>query len=215
MDIRRLKTPARQGHAYTSTLSAPDDAPHGIELGDSGAGISSSGGAGSSRTHRRCRTSPLEIGSTSPARKGPSLGGSMASRHYAGLRIAKENKRERQQIEDNLPKNIELRLRAQRERRFTRRKRGPLSRIPNPMRKIRSFLADPVTRFWLGCNICTVFMLFTLAVRSSEPHTRRPVRRARYAWNLSRDGRAHRARVAQALFMAFIYPWLLRPVCKY
>ena len=85
------------------------------------------------------------------------LTGANASRHYASKRVERDQALEKQRQQQNTPKAIEAMLKAARTR---PRRRGPLSRLPNPVAKARRFLADPVTRFLLGCNVCAVLTLF-------------------------------------------------------
>ena len=103
----------------------------------------------------------MELESPNPTQQRRPISGRAASLYYAGLRIAREQNHQRLREEANLPKNIERSLQLQRDRRQSRRTRGPLSRLPNPVAKARSFLADPVTRFWLVCNVCTLITLFS------------------------------------------------------
>lgn len=86
------------------------------------------------------------------------LGGRAASKYYARLRAERDQEREKQRQAQNTPKAIEARLRNTRALRS--RRRGWTSGLPSPVRATRRFLADPVTRFWLGCNVCTVLVVF-------------------------------------------------------
>ena len=86
------------------------------------------------------------------------LGGSVATTFYAQRRTLQEQERKRLQQAANTPNVIERMLREHRKR---PRRRGPLARVQNPMTLASIFFADPVLRFWFGCNLCTVALLFT------------------------------------------------------
>lgn len=90
------------------------------------------------------------------------LTGRNASRFYAAKRVERDQEQEKLRQEANTPKAVEATLKAERARRATRR--SAVSRLPNPISATRRFLSDPVTRFWLGCNLCTVVMLFVGSV---------------------------------------------------
>ena len=84
-------------------------------------------------------------------------GGYIASRHRAEKRIARENFREKVRIAASTPKAVEAALKEQRER--ARKRKRVKAMCPNPVRGVRDFCADPVRRFWCGCNIfCTLFL---------------------------------------------------------
>ena len=102
------------------------------------------------------------------------LSGYLATLFYVGKEIQREKDAERVRIAKAMPKAIEAALTAQRER-MKRRKRVQAV-CPNPVRGVRTFLANPVTRFWLGCNLCCTAFLFLVSRLSEEPHT--PTRRA-------------------------------------
>ena len=73
----------------------------------------------------------------------------------------REKQREKQRVAAATPKNIEKALQEQRAR--NKRRKQATSICPNPVRGVRRFLRDPVTRFWLGCNICCTLFLFSAA----------------------------------------------------
>ncbi len=103
------------------------------------------------------------------------LGGRIASKYYAARRLARDQERERLRLKEIEPKAIEARLRAQRER---PRRRTPFSRCPNVTGRIKAFLRDPVTRFWLVYNICWGGCLFggsALFMVFIYPVTLRPI----------------------------------------
>ena len=89
------------------------------------------------------------------------MSGRNASRYYAAKRVERDQEREKLRQEQSTPKAIEKMLKDVRSR---PRRRGPVSSCPNPISIAHSFLADPVTRFWLVCNLCTVIILFTGSV---------------------------------------------------
>lgn len=89
------------------------------------------------------------------------LGGHVAAAYYGQRRAVREKQREKQRVADATPKNIEKALQEQRAR--NKRRKQAASICPNPVRGVRRFLRDPVTRFWLGCNICCTFFLFSAA----------------------------------------------------
>ena len=89
------------------------------------------------------------------------LGGHVAAAYYGQRRAIREREREKQRIAAATPKNIEKALQEQRAR--SKRHKKTVSMCPNPVRSVRKFLADPVTRFWLGCNLFCVLFLFTLS----------------------------------------------------
>ena len=60
-----------------------------------------------------------------------------------------------------MPKFVDNALREQRNRNKRRRK---VQATCSPIRRVRQFLADPVTRFWLGCNICCFGSLFVVSI---------------------------------------------------
>jgi hypothetical protein len=94
-------------------------------------------------------------------RRGPrarKLGGHLASLAQGAKELERERERERRNIVARTPQNIEKALREQAER--FRHRRRVKAVCPNPYRHVRSFLADPVTRFWLGCNMCCFIALF-------------------------------------------------------
>ena len=88
-------------------------------------------------------------------------GGFVASRMRAQKEIKREKDREELRLKAATPKAIEEALREQRER--ARRRKRVKAICPNPYRMVRAFLADPVTRFWLGCNLCCTFLMFFLS----------------------------------------------------
>ena len=89
------------------------------------------------------------------------LGGHVAAAYYGQRRAIREREREKQRIAAATPKNIEKALQEQRAR--SKRHKKTVSMCPNPVRSVRKFLADPVTRFWLGCNLFCILFLFTLS----------------------------------------------------
>lgn len=93
-----------------------------------------------------------------PSPNKPRLGGHVASKYYAEKRAMRERELDKQRVAAATPKNIEKALQEHRAR--SRRRGKTVSIFPNPVRGVRSFLADPVTRFWLGCNLCCTFTLF-------------------------------------------------------
>jgi hypothetical protein len=94
---------------------------------------------------------------------GRRLSGSNASRYYAAKRAEREKEREKLRIEQSTPKAIENMLKTARQQRQSRRK-GPVGNLPNPIAAARSFVANPVTRFWLACNLCLLLVLFAGSV---------------------------------------------------
>ena len=136
MDIRRAHERHKRLSEQTSTYENPGA---GVELDEF-------------RVRGRCKVEPQPL---------PQLSGINASRYYAGLRIARQQETEKLRLAQRTPKAIEASLAEARAR---PRRRGPFSHLPNPAAKARKFLADPVTRFWLGCNICTILLLFTASV---------------------------------------------------
>ena len=134
------------GRARVSSTRADDGEDDGVEMLDRAARRDHS----SSGTH-------LEMETGRPMR----ISGRNASRYYAHKGIERDQAREKLRQEENTPKAIEKTLKEYRARPH---RRGPLARCPNPLAAARSFLADPVTRFWLGCNVCTVLILFTSSV---------------------------------------------------
>ena len=113
-----------------------------------------------SRTRHRVHPTGCSCSSTSSS-QGSQLSGVYASRYYASLRNAREREREQVRLSERTPKAIEAALAEARAR---PRRHGPFSNWSNPFGKARSFLADPVTRFWLGCNICTLLLLFSVTI---------------------------------------------------
>lgn len=89
------------------------------------------------------------------------LGGHVAAKYYGEKRAVREREREKQRVAAATPKNIEKVLQEQRAR--SKRRKKTVSMCPNPVRGVRRFLANPVTRFWLGCNVCCVLFLFSAA----------------------------------------------------
>ena len=92
----------------------------------------------------------------------PRLGGFVASRYYAERRAERERVREKRRIEAATPKNIEKALQEQRAK--SKRRKATRNICPNPVRMVRNFLSDPVTRFWLGCNIFCMLMLGIMSI---------------------------------------------------
>ena len=89
------------------------------------------------------------------------LGGHVAAAYYGQRRAVREKEREKQRVAAATPKNIEKALQEQRAR--SKRRKQAVSICANPVRGVRRFLRDPVTRFWLGCNICCTLFLFSSA----------------------------------------------------
>lgn len=95
---------------------------------------------------------------------GRRLSGSNASRHYAAKRADREKEREKLRIEQSTPKAIENMLKTARQQQRQSRRKGPVGNLPNPVAAARSFVANPVTRFWLACNLCLLLVLFAGSV---------------------------------------------------
>ena len=86
-------------------------------------------------------------------------GGRIASKRAARLRLEREAERERLTVKDRTPAAIERRMEQLRRR---PRRRTPASRLPNPVTVVTTFLANPVQRFWLVCNLaCAGFLVGT------------------------------------------------------
>ena len=141
MDIRRYNvSSARRARIGTSTR-------HGDDVEDEFDGIEM----------ECCQSGSSPINSPSYRPEGKRLSGRNASRYFASLSAHREQEKERLRQEQNTPKAVERMLKEMRSR---PRRRIPLSRLPNPIIAAQSFLADPVTRFWLGCNICVTMFIF-------------------------------------------------------
>ena len=93
---------------------------------------------------------------------GRRLSGSNATRYYAAKRAEREKEREKLRIEQSTPKAIENMLKTARQRQS--RRKGPVANLPNPVTAARSFVANPVTRFWLACNVSLLLVLFAGSV---------------------------------------------------
>ena len=116
-------------------------------------------GAGIQLSSRRIGRSQSPLPAARAAEPPPRRpGGHLASAESARKAILRAQDRERLKLAASAPKAIEEALRAQLER-LKRRKRVKAV-CPNPYRRARNFLRDPVTRFWLGCNVCCMFFLF-------------------------------------------------------
>ena len=103
--------------------------------------------------------SPKKDESNKPPRYGPGrLGGFIASRNYAQRAISRESHKEKLRLAAATPKAVEAALKEQRER--ARRRKRVKTICPNPVSSARHFLANPVTRFWLGCNLCFTICIF-------------------------------------------------------
>lgn len=155
---RRLGAPARvDPTAFDETAAdSDDDDDFGVEM----PGVRVGGGRASPpmgeqhvsfEEQMRRRAAP-------PPKPPRPPSGYFASIARGQKELERERERERQRVEAATPKNIEAALKEQRDR--NRRRKRVKAVCPNPVRRVRRFLRDPVTRFWLGCNICCLFMLF-------------------------------------------------------
>ena len=128
----------------------PQHDPEGVELRVQGGGRYG---------HRAMPSFEMEVAEIAPTGR---LGGTMASRLAAGRRHARDQVREKDRIAAATPKNIEAALAEARARNKRRRHRASGRGCPNPVRLARQFVSDPVTRFWLGCNIFCVLLLLLM-----------------------------------------------------
>lgn len=91
------------------------------------------------------------------------IGGHLASQMFARRQIERDQSREKLRVAAAMPKNIEKRLADQRARgKRGSGARGSRSCCPNPVRAVRQFMTDPVTRFWLGCNVFCILLLLLI-----------------------------------------------------
>lgn len=88
-------------------------------------------------------------------------GGRNASLYYARRKIERDHERDRLYQINHTPKAVEAAMKRQRERPY---RRTFTNSLPSPMMHVGRFLADPQKRFWLGCNIFCVVMLFGSSV---------------------------------------------------
>ena len=94
-------------------------------------------------------------------RSGRALGGHIANAYYGRRDATRDKVRDENRIREAQPKFIEAALKEQRNRLRSRRREKSI--CPDPVRAIRRFLRDPVTRFWLGCNLCCFGSLFLIS----------------------------------------------------
>ena len=92
---------------------------------------------------------------------GRALGGHIANAYYGRRDATRDKVRDENRIREAQPKFIEAALKEQRNRLRSRRREKSI--CPDPVRAIRRFLRDPVTRFWLGCNLCCFGSLFLIS----------------------------------------------------
>lgn len=119
--------------------------------------------------------SPMSSSSPPPQRR---LGGFIASRYYTERAIQRDQERQRLRLKEAEPKYIEKVLADQRARIRSRAASRTKKGLPSPVRAVRRFLRDPVTRFWLVCNLfCAVlvFVSFFLLMNVLYPLALRPI----------------------------------------
>ena len=108
---------------------------------------------------------------------GRPLGGFVANAYYGRRDAERDQVRDERRVNEAMPKYIESVLKEQRNRMRRRRK---VQATCSPIRRVRRFIADPVTRFWLGCNLCcfgSLFLMSFLFMTLLYPTVVRPITR--------------------------------------